>query len=499
MAERSDSPVRDGDSFGPYTLRDRAHLAGFGRARPLGVHGFGRGRPVSSVGPEDLVGGPVATSTPLVDVDCAPFTSRATPATCPAPIFTPVVRAAPACVCTHNTQVVSTDTLGSVMSDLAKQISDNIAASIHTLHQASGQPHTSQSSPPLAAADASRINVTVQSDAKLPPFFRGDHTDKFSVDEWEDVVMNHLRHVDHTEREKFDLVMSRLLGKARDVVRVSLRCSSDLASGGTLSAVFDILKRNFSELIYTSMPMRDFYNTVPRHGESAMEYWIRLNKAIDVAEECLRRQQRVLEDPGAELVTMFVSHCPDSSLAVSLSFKPAEKWTLSEIQERLDVRQRELKRIGGVVRPPSLPVSTDGVRQLTQSTVHRSESLSLPMAPQMLQSSAPVVSESAQPHDSPATEPSLTYVVSMLDKVLSVCTASMSPRSIPVQRGQAPHNEIRQQCRVCGTKQHSTFSHCKMDRLCHHCLRPGHIKNECPTARHPQAGNTIHISPTQLN
>lgn len=129
--------------------------------------------------------------------------------------------------------------------------------------------------------------MTVQSDARLPPFFRGDHTDKFSVDEWEDVVMSHLRHLDRTEQEKFDFVMSRLLGKARDVVRVSLRCSSGLASGGTLSVVFDILKRNFSELTYSNMPMRDFYNTVPHHGESAMEYWIRLNKAIDVAEECL--------------------------------------------------------------------------------------------------------------------------------------------------------------------------------------------------------------------
>lgn len=69
--------------------------------------------------------------------------------------------------------------------------------------------------------------MTVQSDAKLPPFFRGDHTDKFSVDEWEDVVMNHLRHVDHTEQEKFDLVISRVLGKARDVVRVSLLAALD--------------------------------------------------------------------------------------------------------------------------------------------------------------------------------------------------------------------------------------------------------------------------------
>ncbi|KAG1952356.1 hypothetical protein F2P79_010277 [Pimephales promelas] len=38
------------------------------------------------------------------------------------------------------------------------------------------------------------------------------------------------------------------------------------------------------------MPMADFYNTLPRADESPMDYWIRLNKAIDVADECLRRR-----------------------------------------------------------------------------------------------------------------------------------------------------------------------------------------------------------------
>lgn len=194
---------------------------------------------------------------------------------------------------------------------------------------------------------------------------------------------------------------------------------------------------------------------------------------------------------------MFVSHCPDSSLAVSLSFKPAEKWTPSEIQERLDARQRELKRSGGVVRQP-FPVSADGVRPLTQSTVQHSELQPPAVAPRMLQSWCPVAPEPAQPASSPAAEPSLSYVVSMLDKVLSVCTASMSPRPMPAERSQVPRSEARQACRVCGSLQHSTFSHCKMDRLCHHCLRPGHLKSGCPTSHQPQVG-AAHISATQSN
>lgn len=36
--------------------------------------------------------------------------------------------------------------------------------------------------------------------------------------------------------------------------------------------------------------MKDFYSTVPRAGESAMDYWIHLDKAINAADECLRRR-----------------------------------------------------------------------------------------------------------------------------------------------------------------------------------------------------------------
>lgn len=158
MADGGDSPFGDSNSIEPYMLKDRHNLAGFGRAHPLGVYSFGTGRPVSVVGPEDLVGGPVATSTPLKDAVCGLRTSQATPAMCLAPISTPAAHTTPAFTQPMgpapmpNTQEISADTLGIVMSDLAKQISDNITASIHTLHQASGQPHTSQSSPSLGSS-----------------------------------------------------------------------------------------------------------------------------------------------------------------------------------------------------------------------------------------------------------------------------------------------------------------------------------------------------------
>ncbi|TWW59131.1 hypothetical protein D4764_06G0006610, partial [Takifugu flavidus] len=63
---------------------------------------------------------------------------------------------------------------------------------------------------------------------------------------------------------KFNLLLSRLCGKARDVVKVSLSCRQDLCADELIDAVFDVLKRNFGELPCFNLPMRDFYNTVPR-------------------------------------------------------------------------------------------------------------------------------------------------------------------------------------------------------------------------------------------
>ena len=37
-----------------------------------------------------------------------------------------------------------------------------------------------------------------------------------------------------------------------------------------------------------------------------MDYWIRLNKAVDDADECLRRQGRNVKDPSHEVTMMLV-------------------------------------------------------------------------------------------------------------------------------------------------------------------------------------------------
>ncbi|KAI5614528.1 interleukin-1 receptor accessory protein-like 1-A isoform X1 [Silurus asotus] len=173
----------------------------------------------------------------------------------------------------------------------------------------------------------------------------GDRSDLFTVHEWEDMMYSYLNSKKCTDdAEAYDLILGRLAGKARDIVKVSLRSAPGRTTTVPSSTIFDILKRNFSELMYSNMPMADFYNTLPKADESPMDYWIGLNKAIDVADGCLRRRNKCVEDPAAAAVMMFVSHCPDPSLAMSLQFKPAEQWSATEIQERLDCHRRNMKR-----------------------------------------------------------------------------------------------------------------------------------------------------------
>ncbi len=88
------------------------------------------------------------------------------------------------------------------------------------------------------------------------------------------------------------------------------------------------------------MHLADFYGTVPVVGENTVEYWVCINKAVDVAEEALNRQ---LENPCQEAAMMFVKYCPDPTLSAIFCLKAPDKWTASEVQEHLDRYQTELK------------------------------------------------------------------------------------------------------------------------------------------------------------
>lgn len=135
--------------------------------------------------------------------------------------------------------------------------------------------------------------------------------------------------------------MSRLMGKARNFVKVTLRSIPSLRSAEDSNFVFDLLKQHFSEVAYSMIPLADFYNTLPLGRKSPMGYWIHLNKVVGVADECLKRQGQNVDDPSHEVTMMFVKHRPNLALSSILKFKTAEKWTANEIQDTLlNIRER---------------------------------------------------------------------------------------------------------------------------------------------------------------
>lgn len=497
-----------GDTFEVHSVagRGRDVTFGVGRGQHLASLCSGRGRSVSPsvfnyTVDQSVVGPPLA----------------------PSASSTPLCQSAP-----ELTQVISVEALGDMFTNLAKQIGEHISANLSTMHQPSMVQPQSPSNQSSSNASLSQLKVVVHSDNKPPPYFRGDHSDTFSVHEWEDMMKCYLNRVKcDTHSEMYDLIMSRLTGRARDVVKVSLRSRPELSTTDLPMAVFDILRGNFSELSYSNLPMKDFYSTIPHANESAMDYWIRLNKSIDAADECLRRRGRSVEDPSAEVVMMFINHCPDPSLAMSFQLKAPERWTAAEVQERLDSHMRRVRKTAvpsrhaaGLAAYSQSPVTVSfqpfspAVSQAT-SVACQSEPPTTSLPPPVLtcnqsRSDEMVVSPhkpavlSPQPAAIPSSvaavpptaEPGVQQVVAMFDKVLSLCNTSLAASQRTVHRQPAhryssrSRNQQRSEsftCRVCGSADHSTHAHCRLYRLCLNCFSPGHIRLECPQTTHSSA------------
>ena len=101
----------------------------------------------------------------------------------------------------------------------------------------------------------------------------------------------HLRKQKIPLNDQVEEIMSHLMGKARDVVMIALR--SDVKQEPEL--IYNVLLHYFSDTP-SCLPLADFYATLPRHRENPVDYWIRLNKAADLALEGLCRQGKQAEN-----------------------------------------------------------------------------------------------------------------------------------------------------------------------------------------------------------
>lgn len=229
-----------------------------------------------------------------IDVDSPKFCSTRVPNDTPS---APVIMSSD----THSdsSEVASPD-LGNLITQLAHQIGQSISAQIRKegeRKEDSGA-HAQSSSAGQTFADTPSLNLfgmnlVMQSDVREPLCFRGDGSDKYSVHEWEELMDVYLRKRGVPVIEQSQEIMSKLMGRARDVIKITLRSNTSLKPHENPKVIIDILKPHFSELTYSSMPLADLYNTLPVLGENC-------HGGLDPVEQGIRCGRRVFEEAGSE-------------------------------------------------------------------------------------------------------------------------------------------------------------------------------------------------------
>lgn len=176
-----------------------------------------------------------------------------------------------------------------MVKEIEKSISENIVSCLELRGMGCGDRSRVGHTGTEASFDAQSLKLVLQSDVKEPEYYRGDGSDKCTVHEWVELMSVYLRKREYSQECQAEEVLSRLIRRARDVVKIALRnyLKTDLSNGP--APIYDILKQHFSETAYSAMPLPYFYTTLPQKGESPFDYWIRLNRAIDVAEDLIIR------------------------------------------------------------------------------------------------------------------------------------------------------------------------------------------------------------------
>lgn len=116
--------------------------------------------------------------------------------------------------------------------------------------------------------------------------------------------------------------------------------------------IYDVFSAILVKLPLVSL-LPTFTLLCPKHRGNPVDYWIRLNKAPDLALGDLHRRGKQTNSMNDEVVLMFIKHCPDPELSCIWKCKPIHEWTSHDVQLRIDDYQRELRanyRTAGATR-----------------------------------------------------------------------------------------------------------------------------------------------------
>ncbi|KAL7870568.1 hypothetical protein SRHO_G00080650 [Serrasalmus rhombeus] len=388
----------------------------------------------------------------------SPLGSRGTPRNVPA---------MPTCSTPRDNNSDVTQQLRELIGELGSQIGETIASRI----LANQSPVTTT---PLAppcnreteslnnSLDLSKMSVVVRSDIKEPPMFRGDDSDKYTVQEWIDVMELYLHKSSCPDTERSNTILSHLLGRAKNIVKVGLKSSSAPNTVVSSEKIYDVLKRYFSDSPVSSLPLADFYATRPKDKESPVDYWVRLNATAERAANYLQQNGGKMENINAEIAMMFIRNCNSPDLSSVFKCKPMIKWSIEEVQEAIDEYQRESQSRNplSMLRPRTVQVASAAAAVSSEQAAEDKHTI--------VSSAQSVSNNTSNPPENVAASPNaLERVLSMLEKVLERTSQSLHspavPHVSPWARGVA--------CRVCSDTSHSTRSHCMKEKRCLACLR----------------------------
>ncbi len=364
-----------------------------------------------------------------------------------------------------------------LINNIVKQIGTSIGQNIVNCLESGVFGQNKQSESTFNMSELSKVSLIVKHNVNEPPYFRGDGEEKISVDEWVETVKVYLRKREVPLKEQVDEVLTKLQGRARDVVKVGLRSNPLIDLNRGPKPVFDLLKQHCSDTVYSCMPLADFYATLPLQKEKPFDYWIRLHNAIDIAAEGLKRQGKTLDDPFREVTVMFIRNCPDPELSLIFKCKPLHEWTAADVQVRLDEYQREDK-----FQQRKSNAYVSGIACHTQTTgvlgahSHGLETAAAGVPP-------PQVTEQS------TQDQSLSRVISLLERVLDQGSCQQTAKVFrPQNKGRSAVPKQIAACELCGDASHDTFSHCRINRLCFNCHASGHRASACSTgtANKPQ-------------
>lgn len=364
--------------------------------------------------------------------------------------------------------------MSTIVQQIGQQLADSVmshldansTAAMRASHKGASE---EKDSFPGHTLDLSQVQLVSQRKVKDPPVFRGESSDILAVDEWEESMTNFIKKSGIKQEEQAEEILVHLRGRAKDVVKFGIR-NGEVDVQRNPQAIYGLLRKHFSTSHRSSVPLADFYSTLPREQEDPYEYWLRLNRAADVAASCLVEQGKIFDNPSVEVARMFIRHCPCRDLALSFRSKTIDRWSAREVQEVLDEYHLE-----------------KGVRfsagKNTKISINRVEV-------------SPGVSVAAEAPEQKAAVPvsqdnsTLERLIGMLEKVLLQGPAYVQANRQPATRSRLPRVEGLKDipCSVCKDSSHSALTHCRENNLCFQCHSPEHSRHNCPAGKRPPSG-----------